>query len=79
MCAQRIRSVIIYSAVNLDLPKETDGLGLRLQEQVSRIHAGKRFGTISEEVLEPVLSMRYSHCVCVSVCVHVQVQKDSHA
>lgn len=61
MCEQRIRSVIIYCAVNLDLPKETDGLGPTLQQQVSRIHVGRRFGTISEEVLEPVLSMRYSH------------------
>lgn len=61
MCAQRIRSVIIFCAVYLDLPKETDGLGPTLQQQVSRNHVGKRFGTISEEVLEPVLSMRYSH------------------
>lgn len=60
MCTQRIRAVIIYCAVNLDLPKETDGLG-PTQQQVSRIHVGRRFGTISEEVLEPVLSMRYSH------------------
>lgn len=61
MCVQRIRSVLIYCAVNLDLLKETDGFGPTLQQQVSRIHVGRRFGTISEKVLEPVLSMRYSH------------------
>lgn len=62
MCAQRIRSVIIYCAVNLDEPKETDGLGpTLLQQQVSRILFGRRFGATTEEVLEPVVNMRYSH------------------
>lgn len=59
-CAQRIRSVIIYCAVKLDVPKEADSLGPTLQQQVSRIFFGRKFGAISEEVLEPVISMRYS-------------------
>lgn len=60
-CAQRIRSVIIYCAVKLDVPKEAESLGPTLQQQVSRIFFGRKLGAISEEVLEPVISMRYSH------------------
>lgn len=81
MCTQRIRSLIIYCAVNLDLPKETDGLGPTLQQQqVSRIHVGRRFGTISKEVLEPVPSMRYSHWGGVRVCAGAKrlTRTDTH-
>lgn len=70
MCTQRIRSLIIYCAVNLELPKETDGLGPTLQrQQVSRIHVGIEVwhhlkGGVGACPQHEVFTLRRRACVC---------------